>query len=390
MKLDSRPQSKPKDIDLTAFAFYQGAQGISLDETRREIQATHDKEQAKLEEESVRREKPLEATIQKLERLRPQVDAAWDDMLRRVGHHTPSIAAAVLIAFLGVGALVIDAVLLGPGFDAVGVSDPAVQLIAAFGLAALSSAIFHFAYETIEHNRLTLDTRIIRRVIAGIAVVALLSWGILRGLEVKFASDLNQNPLGNFLGEHPVLSSIFFCFVTLAAPLVGAAALHHTAPLIHEWLSWRRAKQAHEKLHTALGDAQKKLESERATLQHQLCQLNAQQGNWQALAAQYHERGRIRGARQTPHWLVLLKASAWSLVGLVLGCILGTFLAPLYFALPVGTWIAAFLYYRHRRFHPTYDQFKRQENTRFAVGTDRPQIEFPLTPRLLPPPEDKR
>jgi len=388
MNFNSRSKTDSKDIDLTSFAFYQGGQGIPLDETRREIIATHDKERTRLEEESVRREKPLEAIIERLEQQRPRVDAAWNELLGRIGRHEPPVAAAFLIAFLGIGALVVDAILLGPGFDAIGVSDPIVQWIAAFGLAALSSAIFHFAHETFESNRLTLETKIIWRTMGGIAVIALLCWGVLRGLQVKFGADLNQNPLGNFLGDHPLLSAIFFAFVTLGAPLVGAAAIHHAAPLIHDWVTWKRAKQSHEELHTTLSESQKQLESERATLQHQLHQLDAQQEGWQALAAQYHKRGSLRGARQTPQWVVLLKATAWSLGGLLLGCVLGTFLAPLYFALPAGTWITAFLYYRHTRLHPDYAQFKRQENTRFAVSTDQPRVVLPTSPRLLPPPED--
>ena len=74
----------------------------------------------------------------------------------------------------------------------------------------------------------------------------------------------------------------------------------------------------------------------------------------------------------------------------MLGSVIGPFLPPLYFALPGGAWVTAFLYYRHRRFHPTYDEFKRLENTRFAVSTDRSQIVRPAAPKLLPPPEDFR
>jgi hypothetical protein len=382
--------SKPPMRDLADFAFYQGAQGMPLDETLREVATSHDQDRAKLEEESVRREKPLEAAVQKLERQQPRIDAAWKDILGRSGYYAPPVATAYLIAFLGIGALVIDAILLGPGLDAIGVADPTVQLIAAFGLAALSSLIFHLAHETFEQNRLTLETRIIWRALAGFAVVALLGWGVLRGLQVKFAADVNQNPLGTFLGDHPMLAAIFFCFVTLAAPLVGAAAIHYAAPRIYEWLTWKRAKQAHEGLHAALSDAQKKLEAERATLHHQLRQLQARQENWHATAEQYHKRGRELGARQAPHWLVLLKSTAWSLGGLVFGSLFGPLLSPLYFALPAGTWVVAFLYYRHRRFHPTYDQFKQQENTRFAVSTDRPKVAFPAAPKLLPPPEEER
>jgi tetrahydromethanopterin S-methyltransferase subunit G len=386
MKLDK----KPRTIDLAAFAFRAGAHGTSLVEILREIAASHEQERAKLEEESVRREKPLEAIVQRLERLRPRVDAAWTELLQRIGHHAPPLFTAILIAVLGVAALVIDAILLGPGLDAVGVSDPAMQWVAAFGLAALSSLIFHLALETFESNHLSLETKIVRRGLAVLAFAALLGWGVLRGLQVRFGADINQNPLGQFLGAHPMLAAIFFCFITLAAPMAGALAIHHCAPRIYDWLIWNRARRAHEDLHSTLCDAQKKLETERATLNHQLRQLNARQENWHATAAQYHERGRTHGARQSPHWLVLLKSTAWSLGGLVLGCVAGPFLAPLYFALPGGAWVASFLYYRHRRFHPTYNEFKGLENTRFAAGTDRPNVVPLETPKLLPKPEDKK
>jgi hypothetical protein len=382
--------SKPPERNLAAFAFYQGAHGMPLNETLREVATSHEQDRAKLEEESVRREKPLEAEVRRLERVQPRIDGAWNELLRRVGYHAPPVATAFLIAFLGMGALIIDAILLGPGLDAIGIADPAVQFVAALGLAALSSLIFHLAHETFEQNRLTLETRIIWRGLGVFAVVALLGWGVLRGLQVKFAADINQNPLGEFLGEHPMLAAMFFCFVTLAAPLVGAAAIHYAAPRIYEWLVWNRAKQAHEELHRAWEDAQKKLETERATLNHQLRQLQARQENWYATAAQYHERGRVHGARQSPHWLVLLKSTAWSLGGLVLGSVLGPFLSPLYFALPGGAWVLAFLYYRHRRFHPTHDQFKHLENTRFAVSTERIQVVFPTAAKLLRAPEDDR
>jgi hypothetical protein len=195
--------SKPPDRDLAAFAFYQGAHGMPIDETLREVATSHEQDRAKLEEESVRRQKPLEAVIHRLARLQPRVDAAWSELLRRIGYHAPPVATAYLIAFLGIGALVIDAILLGPGLDAIGIADPVVQLVAAFGLAALSSLIFHLAHETFEQNRLTVETRIVWRGLGVFAMVALLGWGVLRGLQVKFGADVNQNPLGRFLGDHP-------------------------------------------------------------------------------------------------------------------------------------------------------------------------------------------
>ena len=381
--------AKPKIQDLDAFAFYQGAHDVPLNETLLEIASAHNMEQAKLQLESIRREKPLEATIDRIEQRLPETKATWDTLVRRLGHTTPPVATAVIVGLLGLAALLVDALLLGPGLDAVGISDPVLQFAAAFGLAALSATTFHLAYETFGQTRHSTEITVVRRGLGVVAILSLLAWGVLRGYQVKFGADLNGNPLGGFLGAHPLLASIFFCFVTLAAPLVGAAAFHDAAPRIHDWRIWKQTKNLHETLSKELAKARKGLEEERLTLKQGIAQLDAQQQNWQSVAAQYHERGRIHGARQSPHWLVLLKATLWSLGGLALGCTLGTFFAPLFFLLPCGTWAGAFLYYRHRRFHPSYDQFRQQENTQFAIRTDRPRMTQPATPRFLPPPEDK-
>ena len=98
--------NKPKDKEsLPPFAFYQGAHGMSLAETLCESSSLHTNRTAL----QTRRRlgspgKLLEATVQRLERLRPRIDAAWNELLRRIGHHSPPIATAILIAFLGVGA----------------------------------------------------------------------------------------------------------------------------------------------------------------------------------------------------------------------------------------------------------------------------------------------
>lgn len=381
---------REKHVDLGAFAFFQGAQGVPLAETLHEIRATHNEKRAKLQEQSTRTQKPFEATIQTLQQLRPTVDAAWNEMLRRYGVHAPPIVLAGLIAILGMVALVVDAILLGPALDGVGLSDPVLQLVAGFALAALSSAIFHFAHESFAGNHLGVEIKIVWRIFGGLTVIALLVWGVFRGFEVQFSATVSHNPLGSFLGSHPVLSSIFFSFISLATPLAGAAALHYAAPILQGALAWKRARTDYERLHSRLGDTTKNLEAEKATLQNRIEQLNAQQENWAAVASQHHERGRLRGARQTPHWLVLLKAFIGSLAGLVLGCALGAFFAPLYFALPVLAGVGAFLFYRNRRFHPGYSEFRKLENTLFAVGSERFQPPQKSAPMLLPPTEDRQ
>ncbi len=381
-------QKRTKLVDITELAFYQGSQGIPLQETLREIHAIHQKEQSAIQEESTHRQKPLEAIVEGLEHMQPRVELAWADIQNRVGIHPPRVFTAWVVAVLAAAAIMIDAILLGPGLDAVGISNPVVQYIAAFGLAALSSVIFHLVHETFGQSPLDTATKTVWRILGGFAVAALIGWGILRGYQIKFSADLNRNPLGNFLGNHPLLSSIFFCFITLAAPLVGAAAIFYAEPRIHAWQTWHRSRKAHDNLHATLSDAQKKLEAERAALRHKLDQFEAERTIWQASAAQYHARGDQRGARQVPPWLVALKAALWSLGGLALGLLAGHFFAPLYIVFPAAAGIGAFIHYRHRRFHPGYTEFKRQENTHFAVSTDRPKVELPDEPKLLPPPTE--
>jgi Flp pilus assembly protein TadB len=380
--------AKPKSMDLEAFAFYQGAHAVPLEETVKEIATAHDMERAKLQEQSIRREKPFEAERARLEQERTEIDAVWNAVVRRLGLNTPSVVPAVVVGLLGLTALVVDALFVAPGLDAVGITDPALQFVAACGLAALSATLFHLAYETFGDHKHSVEMTIARRALAVVAMLSLLAWGILRGFQAKFGADLTQNPLGQFLGEHPMLAAIFFCFVTLAAPLIGAAAFHDAAPRIHQWLIWRRAKYAYVKLHRDLTTAEKKLDEERLARVQSINRLDAQQHNWEAVAAQYHDRGRQHGARQEPHWVVVLKATAWSLVGLVVGSVLGRFLGPLYFALPGLAWVVAFLYYRRARFSPTYGEYKRQENAWFAIRTDRPHIVLTPPPKLLPPPKE--
>jgi len=376
---------KAKLHNLDAYAFFAGAHDVPLKDTLTEIEAAHSMERAKIEQESVKRQKPFEARIDQLERQRHDVDAAWESIVRRLGLHEPPIASAITIAVLGLAALAVDAVLLGPGLDALGIADPVLQFLAAFGLAALSATTFHLAYETFGQQHHAREVLIVRRVMAGIATLSLLAWGILRGYQVQFAAALTGNPLGGFLAGHVMLASIFFAFVTLAAPVIGATAYHEATPKLHGWLTWTRSRAAHEAVHEGLGVAQKRLEEERLVLERAIARLNAQETNWQAIASQYHRRGHDHGARQTPGWVPIIKATGWSVGGLVLGSALGTMLAPLYFALPFGTWLVAFLHYRRARMHPTYDEFKQLENTHFAVRSDEGGRDIT---RSLPPPQE--
>ena len=58
-----------------------------------------------------------------------------------------------------------------------------------------------------------------------VGVLSLTVWGLLRGYQLRFAAVLAGNPLGQFLAAHPFLASVFYIFITLATPMIGATAL---------------------------------------------------------------------------------------------------------------------------------------------------------------------
>ena len=79
----------------------------------------------------------------------------------------------------------------------------------------------------------------------------LMAWGLLRGYQLRFAAVLAGNPLGQFLPEHPALASTFYIFITLATPIIGAAALLYGVARGIEARTWRRVRERFEALRTA-------------------------------------------------------------------------------------------------------------------------------------------
>ena len=81
-----------KPVDIADFAFFQGAQGIPIEETQKEIEALHDRQKARLVEESVPRQKPLEAIVGNLTRKRQGAERAWEAFPSRRDGSNPASA----------------------------------------------------------------------------------------------------------------------------------------------------------------------------------------------------------------------------------------------------------------------------------------------------------
>jgi len=356
-----------KTVSIEDYAFYLGAQHVPADEGLNELDHHFRQEETRIEAASVQKQKPLEAILERNAAKRAKVEAAWKAMHDLFGHHPPPVALFYAIGALGLVALVIDAILTGPGLDALNITDPAIQYIAAFALAALAASTFHLALESFESERMDLRNRWGARMLGIFSLLGLTCWGILRGRQIAFGASISHNPLGEFLHGHAILSSIVFCFITVGSPLAAAFATGRAATQIHDAAKWIRARKEHEDLIQTTAEAQKALEAERETTTHKLNELGALKQEWQSCSLLYYARGNVRGARQEPFWTVVVRSSFFALIALLPALLLAHFVGWAALALPVVVASVAFIHFRRLRLTPTYKQFRRIENTRFAV-----------------------
>jgi hypothetical protein len=223
-----------------------------------------------------------------------------------------------------------------------------------------------------------------------IGVVSLMVWGLLRGYQLKFAAVLAGNPLGQFLADHPILTSVFYIFITIATPLIGATALLYGWPEVSRARTWRRVRERFETLRAAEVKLARDVQAEQEHLDEFDKRKQAECLEWRAIFAQFYERGRRNGACKETLWSVLRK----SLLG-------GLFVIPLVFFLPLAWFpaqlaiptipaLAIFVYFNHRRHHPSHERYLDQENTHFAVIPDAPQPREIQAPQqhLLPKGDD--
>jgi Skp family chaperone for outer membrane proteins len=94
---------------------------------------------------------------------------------------------------------------------------------------------------------------------------------------------LTKNPLGDFLSGHPILSSIFFVFITLATPVIAAIATHDGSHRMQNWWEWKTVKLKFEALSKRRAAAVKELEAQEKALQLGLKSLDEERKQWKSV-----------------------------------------------------------------------------------------------------------
>jgi hypothetical protein len=200
--------------------------------------------------------------------------------------------------------------------------------------------------------------------------VSLIAWGLLRGYQLRFAAVLAGNPLGQFLAAHPLLAAVFYIFITLATPMIGATALLFGWQEVSRARTWRKVRQRFETLRTAEIQLAREVQTEQESLDQFDKRKQSQCLEWRAIFAQFYERGQRNGACKETRWSVLRKSLLGGLCATPLAFVLPLAWLPALVAIPG---LAVFVYFNHRRHHPSHERYLKQENTRFAVIPDTPQ-----------------
>lgn len=355
---------------LEAEAFFHGAHGINSQAGTDEVQARFDQNAAQLNHTSATAQKKQEARLDHVRSILPSAQSTLLEVRERLGDRVPPFALPCLMAAGAVTMTIAEVVLMAPALDVLSVTDPIAQAFTALGIVLISGITFHFAWESLIGDTFTPAWRFVVRLVTLFVAAALFCWGILRGLQIAYAAKLSGNPLGDFLSDHPYFSAVLYIFVTLAAPLMIAAATHYALHHLRDWKEWRSAHSSVSRLLKEQITAQRELEAEKARLQHALKQNGHECNEWKSLYRLQHERGGNHGAIQEPEWIVPVKASlaAFAASGVL-------FWAPWFVIGPAAgaAWLAAFLFYRKKRLSPTPQEYAELERVQFAeVSSDRP------------------
>src|SRR5580658_1781683 len=133
----SSNRSSRKSYRLESRAFYLGAHNIDPEPVMQEIEAKMVQDSSEERAELLRTLRQLEAQKEQVRRERPEAEANWTRVKNDLGDTPPPCFHAILMAIFAFSAFAIDALFLAPSMDILNVVHPALQLLAAAGIAIL-------------------------------------------------------------------------------------------------------------------------------------------------------------------------------------------------------------------------------------------------------------
>lgn len=345
-------------------AFFDGAHGNDPKPELERINAQFDEQTVKFHQEAAERAKKHEAVVEQARNQIPEAERDVESIERRLSGEKAQWLMPVIVVVAAAFMALAEVILLAPAMDALNVSNPFAQYIAAAGIVLLSSIVYHLTWDALGSVRTTAGRKRGLLLLAATFTLFLILWGIMRGYQVAFAAKLAKSHLSEFLSGHPFLASAFFVFLTTMVPIGIATAAHYAYSNLRNWWDWKTAHGKLERLSRARINAQKQLETERERRELGARELAHQNAQSRAVYRNYHELGNRQKAVQEPVSLVYLKSGAVALVVVAL-----LFWAPpvLTVCVALSAGIIAFLHFRRKREHPLPNEYFKTQQVNFAL-----------------------
>lgn len=366
-------QGKGKPRRLESHAFYLGAHNVDPAPVLEEIDAKFAHDTSEERQEPLRKLHDLEARLQQARKEKPEAEALWTRIRKELGDTPPPYFQAIVMACGAFFALALDTLFLAPTMDILNIANPVLQVFAAAGVALLCTVYFELTGILYIGAGRSWPRRITAVAVGGIGVLSLIVWGLLRGYQLRFAAALAGNPLGQLLAEHPLLTSVFFIFITLATPIIGATVLLYGWEEVSRAWTWRTVRSRFEKLRAAEIKLARNVQTEQEHLAEFDKRKQAECREWRAIFQQFYERGQKNGAVRETRWSVLRKSGLAALFLSPLALLIPFFLFPAHLLVPAVAGLATFIYFNHRRHHPDHEHYLDQEHTQFKVIPDAPE-----------------
>jgi Flp pilus assembly protein TadB len=366
-------KGKLKLRSIEATAFYLGAHLIDPAPVLEQIEARFTEESLEEKQQPLRALHALEAKRERVRREKPEAEALWQRIRKEYGDTPPPYFQAVLMAFFALFALALDTLFLAPTMDILNVAGPALQFLAAAGLAVLCTAFFELTGLLFLRADQFWPKRFLAIAVGTVGTASLTLWGLLRGAQLHFAALYSGNPLGQFLGLHPVLTAVFFIFITLTTPLIGATALLYCWTEVSHARTWRRVRERFTTLRAAEIELARQVQTEAEQLAQFDERKQAECREWKAVFAEFYERGQRNGARQESRRAVIGKSLLGGLCAMPIAFLVSLVWLPSLLVVPAASGLACFLYFSRRRIHPSQERYLKAENTHFAVVPDTPE-----------------
>jgi hypothetical protein len=374
-------QGNLKPRQLESLAFYLGAHHVGPAAVREEIEARFAQEASEEKQKPLRELHALEAKLQQARKEKPEAEALWMRIRKELGDTPPPYFHSALMACFALFALALDTLFLAPTMDILNIASPVLQYLAAAGFAALCTAYFELAGLLYIGAKNSGPKRLTAIAAGCVGVLSLAAWGLLRGYQLRFAAVLAGNPLGQFLAEHPTLASVFYIIITLATPIVGAAALLFGWQEASRATTWRRVRETFERLRADEIQFSRDVQTEQEHLSHFDKRKEDQCREWLAIFDQFYERGLRNGARKETLSSVVRKSALGALCACPFAFLLPFALIPELIGIPVVVGMALFVHFNHLRHHPSHNRYLTQEITQFAEIPDAPQPRELQTPQ---------